>query len=150
MDSSWKGLCYVAVTFTFLPFIGMLNSFPVVRDTVSGHYYSQCRPAIKPLMPLEHLKEQGDDADADGDSCPSQVDATYEKLSIAPNGAPSVVTGPMSRLQELCLAVQIYMEYWTTATVIMFVYILPPETLAAWSLLRRGTAFEYIVAPKPE
>merc|ERR1740121_1642887 len=149
LDSSWKGLCWVATTFSVLPGLFMLNAFFVVRDIVSGHYYSKCRTATKPLMRLGRVEEDGDDADIAG-GLGKQVDVAYENLSIGPSGAPSVVTGPLSHLQQIFLAVRIYTEYWMTAQVLMFVFILPPTTMAAWSLLRRGTALEYIVAPKPE
>lgn len=64
----------------------------------------------------------------------------------------AIVKGPKEEsavIRRLKLFLQIQNDYFSMAHFTLLAYGLLPVCLAAWSLLRRGHKFEYIVAAKP-
>lgn len=56
---------------------------------------------------------------------------------------------PLGKLRSFGLAMLIWLDYTVLGETTILLYGLIPETLACWSLSRRGNNFEYIVAAKP-
>jgi len=83
-------------------------------------------------------------------------DALEGKLSrdpAHPKELPSLqgsVDGGMGRLQQLKLYLMVQNDYLSGAFITLFAYGLVPATMAAWSLMTRGTGFEYVVGTKPK
>jgi len=70
-----------------------------------------------------------------------------------PKELPSLqglVEGGMSWWQQLKLYLMVQNDYLSGAFVTLFAYGLVPATMAAWSLMTRGTGFEYVVGTKPK
>jgi len=63
---------------------------------------------------------------------------------------PSFVTGPQSLLWRLGLLSQIFNDTALVGYGAITFFAMIPVLMAGWSLFRRGTDFEYIVAMKPE
>jgi hypothetical protein len=70
-----------------------------------------------------------------------------------PKELPSLqglVKGGMSWWQQLKLYLMVQNDYLSGAFITLFAYGLVPATMAAWSLMTRGTGFEYVVGTKPK
>lgn len=76
------------------------------------------------------------------------LDGTYDK-----GQAHLILSNPakpcLSFWQKLSLVTQVQWDMSTLTEPTVFLYGMIPELMAAWSLVWRGTAFEYVVAPKP-
>jgi len=109
-----------------LPPVAMLSAvtiYFIVRDTLEGRYYKMCQPSTP-----------------------------KESTSPAGVAAPAGILGAekiSSWWRRPWLAAKIQSDMALLAEPTIMVYGLIPVTLAAWSLLRHGNRFEYIVAAKP-
>lgn len=84
------------------------------------------------------------------------LEGRYTRGAEENNSCPSSGKGAMGTTlvklgwwKSFLLSQWISLDFTLLAEVSIVTYGLLPEVLAAWSLLRRGTQFEYIVAAKP-
>eukprot|EP00930_Biecheleria_cincta_P100444 TRINITY_DN9208_c0_g1_i1.p1 TRINITY_DN9208_c0_g1~~TRINITY_DN9208_c0_g1_i1.p1 ORF type:complete len:790 (+),score=102.78 TRINITY_DN9208_c0_g1_i1:305-2371(+) len=112
--------------------VSMLTGYTVyivVLDVVEGRYW-------RPLGIDTNSEDSNGTTAVAGDSPSTEVaEGQAECLSL------------MQRI-ILCLSLQADMMFLAEPTV--FLYGMLPEILAAWSILRKGMQFEYIVAAKPD
>lgn len=125
----------------------------VMIDLFEGRYY--CTEAG--VLPEPKNAIRGDK----GDEMPETKGATKGDLSIAEerNGkeqAPrncalsSFVLGPLGWRRRLAVLSGVYADTGLVGYVTLTFFAMVPVVLAAWSLVRRGAEFEYVVAEKPE
>jgi len=115
------------------PPIGLLVSYAtytVINDLLEGRY-TQNAPAALPEDGAERNSKQAPEA------------------AIPLCGTTATSTGSRGWLQRLQLALNIQNDYFSLAEVTIVCHGLIPASMACWSLMRRGTKFEYIVAAKP-
>jgi len=112
--------------------VSMLTGYTVyivVLDVVEGRYW-------RPLRKDANNEDSHVSTTGAGDASSAEVaEGQAECLS------------PVQRI-ALCLSLQGDMMFLAEPTV--FLYGMLPEILAAWSILRKGMQFEYIVAAKPD
>jgi len=95
---------------------------------------------------LEGRLTQVADKNRNGKGQVANADAKDSGTISADSQVASGSFGIMSRVK---LFMQIQNDYFSMAHFTLLAYGLLPVSLAAWSLLRRGHKFEYIVAAKP-
>jgi len=131
--------------------------FVVIKDLIEGNYYKVLgRPNIVGAMPSVGEVDETAEAAA-AEATPKEV---AEKAAREAEGAVdntyrgtaalrAVVKGPLSFYQSLGLLLHILHDTVFVGYYAITFYAMIPVSLAAWSLFRRGTDFEYIVAEKP-
>merc|ERR1712187_85034 len=102
---------------------------------------------------------EGDETNGPSETAPSpksegalQQPEAAEGLELQPppdQRLPSFVSGVKSWPQRFILLLQLYANTVGVGYSAITFYAMIPVCLAAWSLFRRGTDFEYIVAVKP-
>mmetsp|Transcript_41217 Transcript_41217/g.123181 ORF Transcript_41217/g.123181 Transcript_41217/m.123181 type:complete len:719 (-) Transcript_41217:275-2431(-) len=134
----------------------------VVLDLMQGRYH-QCLPIVAPsrMLPVA----EGDDDNAavssskasspvTGNQSHSSPQRTQESLDTTDEPPeklmPSFVEGPIPFMRKLGLYALCMSDTLLCGYVTVIFYATIPTVLAAWSLVVRGTDFEYIVAVKPE
>lgn len=78
---------------------------------------------------------------------PTKADAKTDCQADCVSSCSQLGSGTLSA--RLRLFIQVQNDYFSMAHFTLLAYGLLPVSLAAWSLLRRGHKFEYIVAAKP-
>lgn len=124
--------------------------FLVMADLLEGRYYEIAESAA-PSSPANVSNEMRTVAE-EGDATPSSpvdIDSARQNFPPAPS-ASAFRHGPRGWFWRIGLFVQIFADTALNGYAALTVYAMIPAVLAAWSLLRRGTDFEYIVAQKPE
>jgi len=135
-----------------------VTCFIVTLDLVEGRYYAVLpqRPATRAMLPL--LENEDDDRSGSESASPVQASASAlpEEVQEVGNSRDPVralfsfVEGPLTRSKRLHLLLMIFADTLFVGYPAIICFAVIPLTLAAWSLFRRGTDFEYIVAMKPE
>lgn len=131
--------------------------FVVILDLVEGRYYALSNFQLP--QGCGSIEEEGEEEDtppnspksfhsAEEDACKEgSEDLTHSRAAYP--GVPTYVLGPLTLLQKIMLFLSIVFDTLIVAYNTCFIYAVVPVCLAAWSLLRRGTDFEYIVGEKP-
>jgi hypothetical protein len=144
----------VSVLYSFTCFI-------VIKDLIEGHYYKVLsRPNIVGAMPSVGEVDETAEAETVAASAEATPKEIAEKASREAEGAvddtytgtpalSAIVRGPLSLFQRIGLLLHILHDTVFVGYYAITFYAMIPVTLAAWSLFRRGTDFEYIVAEKP-
>jgi len=135
-----------------------VTCFVVVKDLIEGEYYKVLgRPNIVGAMP-----PVGEDATAEATAEAALTDEDKEnekegagetegaRNECSENRMPSFCQGTWSFTQRAVLLLSILADTIFVGYTAITFYAMIPVCLAAWSLFRRGTDFEYIVAAKPE
>eukprot|EP00928_Gymnodinium_smaydae_P043672 TRINITY_DN29218_c0_g4_i1.p1 TRINITY_DN29218_c0_g4~~TRINITY_DN29218_c0_g4_i1.p1 ORF type:complete len:709 (-),score=128.10 TRINITY_DN29218_c0_g4_i1:129-2255(-) len=145
LGGAQKALMYSLGQFAGVSNLYNVTCFIVIVDLFSGKYYE-----VLPQLKLGKEERGSVDftlpvAEHDGESDEEEFQDTVDLHPV-----PDFVTGPMSTMAKISLFMCISSDtLWVGwPGVICFAAI--PVLLAAWSLVRRGTDFEYIVAEKPE
>jgi hypothetical protein len=145
-----------------------VTCFLVIKDLIEGQYYKVLgQPNILGSMPSV-TEGQGDETN-DPSEPPSQQTSpvappattidesdkckTGDGSPVAQPGHPAVpsfVAGSKSLIWKVGLFFHILHDTICVGYTAITFYAMIPVCLAAWSLFRRGTDFEYIVAEKPE
>merc|ERR1712060_110160 len=119
--------------------------FVVMLDLIEGRYYERIGHPTHEIPPV-----------AEGDeNTPGSGDLSQEPTPATPaepqsDGKPCFVKGRQGWLARLGLLLGIFADTALVGYSSITVYAVIPGVLAAFSLLRRGTDFEYIVAEKPQ
>lgn len=108
------------------------TTFYVVRDVVEGHYTQVVRVSDK-----TSCKET---------SACSSVAPYIQGAALAEKGS---LTTRLSVWHQIKLWALITSDFFASGETALLAYGLVPVCLAAWSLMRHGPRFEYIVAAKP-
>lgn len=156
MAASVGQISGVSVLYSFTCFI-------VMRDLIEGEYYKVLgRPNIVGAMPPVGEDATGEATaeaalpDEDKENEKEGARETEGKLhqgapsETSDSRMPSFCTGTLSAASRLALFLQIFNDTVCIGYTAMFFFAMIPACCAAWSLFRRGTDFEYIVAAKPE
>eukprot|EP00445_Apocalathium_hangoei_P014618 CAMPEP_0203887292 /NCGR_PEP_ID=MMETSP0359-20131031/31017_1 /ASSEMBLY_ACC=CAM_ASM_000338 /TAXON_ID=268821 /ORGANISM="Scrippsiella Hangoei, Strain SHTV-5" /LENGTH=682 /DNA_ID=CAMNT_0050808281 /DNA_START=40 /DNA_END=2088 /DNA_ORIENTATION=- len=117
-----------------------ITCFVVVLDVIEGRYYEVMGHPTHEINPVA----EGDETTAD--SLQRQEDEDEKRK----DGKPSFVVGRQSFFARASLLLSIFNDTAFVGYAAITIYALIPAVMAAWSLIRRGTDFEYIVAEKPE
>lgn len=138
----------------------------VMADLIDGTYYVTANSAA-PDSPLRTMRPVAEGTN-EGPSTPTTSsesepkEAAEESIATetAPSSgtrektpyefSPSIPSGPRSLLWRIGLYFYIFADTTLSGYPAILFYGVVPTLLAGWSLFRRGTDFEYIVAPKPE
>jgi cellulose synthase/poly-beta-1,6-N-acetylglucosamine synthase-like glycosyltransferase len=144
-----------------------LTCFVVIKDVVEGNYYQVLgRPNIVGAMPtvgeddetaelndsprVEVAKTAETEAKDHAREAEGVVDSSSSSTSpVAGTPLESVVRGPYSFFGKVWLFSSLLHDTLSFGYITIAIYAMIPVCLAAWSLFRRGTDFEYIVAEKP-
>lgn len=113
----------------------MATTYSVVRDTLEGR-----------LTHGESLRRDADDCSCSKAAQPQQVAPDVQGSALAVKGS---TVASLGWRRKVSLFLMIQWDMLNLAEVTLVFYGLIPVVLAAWSLLRNGTHFEYIVAAKP-
>jgi hypothetical protein len=148
---SSQNLSSVALTSIFtifgpIPPIGMLmtaTTYTVIKDLLEGGLTQQ--PAV--LSPGRTSTDSEKDAANESKAVSSLVAPDVQGSAPARSEGSSAPHLTWSR--KLSLFSMIQYDYLSMAEITMVAYGSVPASLAAWSLLRNGPKFEYIVAAKP-
>ncbi|CAE7641164.1 unnamed protein product [Symbiodinium sp. CCMP2592] len=111
----------------------------VISDMVEGRYYQNLQPC-----PTQTSTENATEGEAEQDS-QQPAPCSESRLEM-----PGLKEGPRSWLCRLALFAYIFTDNTMFGYPAILVFAVIPVLMAGWSLLRRGTDFEYIVASKPE
>jgi len=135
-SQSLGGIGWTGITAIFgpVPPIAMLMgwvTYTVVRDVVEGR--------LTEAMPAEREGGEG----------PRALVPVVPDVDGSALAEPGAKVGDLGWKARALLCVQILTDHVNYAEITMFGYGFIPAILAAWSLMRRGTEFEYIVAAKP-
>jgi hypothetical protein len=135
-SQSLGGIGWTGITAIFgpVPPIAMLMgwvTYTVVLDVVEGR-----------LTEATQVEPEG------GEGPPALVPVVPDVDGSA-KAEPGAKVGDLGWKARALLCVQILTDHANYAEITMFGYGFVPAILAAWSLMRRGTEFEYIVAAKP-
>lgn len=123
----------------------------VMIDLFEGRYYCTERGVLP--EPKRATQKDKSIADEIGGSEASPAEVATESDTTAPvrkSVLSSFVVGPMGWSQRLSILLGVYADTGLVGYVTMTFFAMVPVMLAAWSLIRRGAEFEYIVAAKPE
>lgn len=143
--SSLSNISLVAVLFS-------LTCWIVICDLIEGTHYKALGHAalVGEMAPVE----EGDENTPGSSSEESSPQEPGAKPSIPAASVrdwkPPFVEGPRSLLWRASTFLQIFSDTAIVGYGALTFYGMIPCLLASWSLLRRGTDFEYIVAVKPE
>jgi len=130
----------------------------VILDLIEGRYYRNANFQLAQgrgrMTKVEEEEEDTPPAstpsgDQDAEEEPGQDVSKDSADSAAYPGVPAYVTGPLTILQKIGLGVQIFYDTAFIGYQAIACYAMIPVLMAGWSLFRRGTDFEYIVAEKP-
>lgn len=137
-----------------------------MMDLLEGRYYkvmpqathSGDIPERAPTRAISSVMEGDDECDADSmHSCSNSeagdppTDSCDPSLTSVQSGiGPAFQHGPCSWREKLILFLNVFHDTSCVGYPTLAIYGVLPVLLAAWSLIRRGTDFEYIVAVKPE
>jgi hypothetical protein len=162
-SSGWDGLNFaqqaLAASLSQVSGVTLLYSFTcflVVKDLIEGEYYKVLgRPNIVGAMPPVGEEDETAEAAAtakDKENEKEGASATKGALDNPTGGnlMPSFCQGTFSWPQRIWLMLSIFSDTLFVGYSAITFYAMIPVCLAAWSLFRRGTDFEYIVAAKPE
>jgi len=135
-----------------------VTCFVVIKDLIEGHYYKVLgTPNIVGAMPPVGEDPTAEAASAEGEEEKEGArEAEGAASESSPRSAPampdslSFVQGLYSWPQRIVLMLHILSDTVFVGYTAITFYAMIPVCLAAWSLFRRGTDFEYIVAPKPD
>jgi hypothetical protein len=120
-----------------------VTCFVVVKDLFEGRYYANVN-----FLRDDEVWSQSDRM--------SRVDESEDETQRTDGDRnenrkmPAFVQGPMSLWQSSSLFWQIFSDTAFVGYTAITFFAMIPVCLAGWSLFRRGTEFEYIVALKPE
>lgn len=135
-DFSRFGLTSLCTIFGPVPPIGVLmtaTTYFVIKDLLEGRLTQSSPP--KPQQP--------------GEESPCNCsEASTDPMALDVQGS-AFGTGGLNWKKQLSLFGMIQNDFLSMAELTMLGYGLVPCTMAAWSLMRNGTKFEYIVAAKP-
>jgi len=125
-----------------------VTCFVVVKDLIEGEYYKVLgRPNIVGAMP--RVGEADETAEAASEETEGASAGALDSSTLG-NQMPSFCQGPFSWPKRIGLLLHILSDTIFVGYSAITFYAMIPVCLAAWSLFRRGTDFEYIVAAKPE
>lgn len=136
-----SSLCQISVVMVLYTFTAYL----VVKDLVEGRYYQVLGSPSRNMAPVEE--------ETDEHSCHSEDDSASSanaSSSVQAPPRPTCVRGKMSTISAISLFVSIANDTSAVGYPAIFCFAVIPVCMAAWSLFRRGTDFEYIVGEKPE
>jgi len=120
------------------------TSFIVVLDLIEGRYYTEVgRPS--PMRRMHSVKE--DDEKSPGSGSEDGIDISGPKSYVE---TLPFVEGKKTWSERFMLFNSVMADTSLVGYPALIFYAVIPEMLAAYSLLRRGTDFEYVVAEKPE
>lgn len=142
MDVSQQTAIGSLLNFSWVPVFFSVLSVTICVEMLNGDWYRLCKP-----LAASHLIDRVEE-DTDKLVNPAAVEKATQR-TISPNGVPLICCG-VSALGIVHLSVKISCEMMIQGQAVLFVYVLFPGILASWSMLRTGTKYEYIVAPKPE
>lgn len=153
LDSVQQALLWSMNSISYFSVVWVFSVFLVVKDLKDGSYYKVVsRPSLVGAMPP--VGEGDESRDSETEKSPTPNSAGTTKPSEPPpaptDRMPPFVTGPYSRCGLLLLWLQLLVDSLLVGYISMTIFAMIPVFLAAWSLFRRGTDFEYIVAEKPE
>jgi hypothetical protein len=135
-----------------------LTCFIVIKDLLDGSYYKVLgQPnivgSVPPVGEADETEEKSEVASPEPEaaSAVKEPEASGNADLSNPNATPmpGFVSGPMSWSSSLFLMLHILSDTVGVGYTAITFYAMIPVCLAAWSLFRRGTDFEYIVAEKP-
>lgn len=119
-----------------------ITAYVILMDLLEGTYYEVKSHATHDIPPVP----EGDEKSPDG-STASKQEADDRKEN---DGMPPWVIGRQGFCAKLGYLSHIMADTTTIGYPTIMIYCVIPVSMAAFSLLRRGTDFEYIVADKPE
>merc|ERR1712151_954467 len=142
---------------TGVSFLYTATCFIVIKDLVEGNYHKVlAQPNIVGAMPPVGEGDETNEASETGQSPKSEAASPQHEPAegLAPQSPPGqrlppFVSGVKSWPQRFILLFQLYSDTIGVGYTAITFYAMIPVCLAAWSLFRRGTDFEYIVAVKP-
>lgn len=137
-SQSLGGIGWTGITAIFgpVPPVAMLMgwvTYTVVLDVVEGR-----------LTETEATR-----AEPEGGEGPPALVPVVPDVDGSAKAEPGAKVGNLGWKARAFLCVKILTDHANYAEITMFGYGFVPAILAAWSLMRRGTEFEYIVAAKP-
>jgi len=162
LDSAQQAMAASVGQISGVTVLYSVTCFVVMRNMIEGEYYKVLgRPNIVGAMPPVGEDATGEATaealpDEDKENEKEGARETERKLHQgAPSETrdsrmPSVCTGTLSAASRLALFLQIFIDTVCNGYTAMFFFAMIPACCAAWSLFRRGTDFDYIVAAKPE
>lgn len=152
LDAAQQALAASVGNISCVAFLYSVTSSIVVSDLIEGRYYREVgRPSpARAMLSVKEVDEKtpGSGSEDSGDSPERDaIDVSSEKTYVESVG---FLVGKMSWCGRFMLFQSILADTSLGAYPMAFICAVIPEILAAHSLLRRGTDFEYIVAEKPE
>lgn len=161
MDFAQQALAAAVSQMSYVAFLYSFTCWLVIKDLIEGVYYKVPGAVGHAMTPVEEEAEeanQGSSSEEDdatggaaGQQKPERPEPNLQKADSSDSWQmPSFVKGDMTFLQRLSLYVSIFTDTTGLGYIAITFYAMIPVLLAAWSLVRRGTDFDYIVAVKPE
>jgi len=151
LDSVQQVFLWSVNSISYFSVIWVFSVWWVVKDLKEGTYYKVVsHPSIVGAMPpIGEEKESSKTSEVE--NLLNSQGLTKPLEPLPPTGrSHAFVTGPYSRCGLFFLWLQLLMDSLLVGYISMTLFAMIPAFLAAWSLFRRGTDFEYIVAEKPE
>jgi hypothetical protein len=120
-------------------------------DLFEGRYYCTENGSLhKPKGTTQEKVSEAGDHDS-SNKLPLDTVAGGNPTAPAGNSAlSSFVLGRMGWAQRLSMLLGVYSDTGLVGYMTLTFFAMVPVVMAAWSLVRRGAEFEYIVAAKPE
>jgi len=155
VGEQWKGLSFAQVVMGAA--LGNLSSvavlfsvcaYIVMLPQIDGRYY---KPRFfLPRSEMTPVAEGDESSVQDSAANPDESDDPDAQKDKRDDGLPSFVLGPQTLCQKIVIFHNILFGTSVLGYPTLLVYAVIPGILAGWSLLRRGTQFDYVVAVKPE
>mmetsp|Transcript_38216 Transcript_38216/g.110263 ORF Transcript_38216/g.110263 Transcript_38216/m.110263 type:complete len:717 (-) Transcript_38216:237-2387(-) len=158
LSDGWSHLSVVQQALTaavsnisFVVLLYSISAWFVVSDLVEGRYYKHLgiflpRTEMTPVAEGDESSGGGACNEDEGGS----ADSAGGTGSPLDDGTPSFVVGTQTVWQRIVLFLHIFSDTSMIGYPSLVTFAVIPTALAGWSLLRRGTQFDYIVAVKPE
>jgi hypothetical protein len=123
----------------------------VMIDLFEGRYYCTEKSFLPEPNGKTNEKESTANDHKGSNTSPSEGVADGNAKAPAQNSAlSSFVLGRMGWGQRLAVLLGVYSDTGLVGYMTLTFFAMVPVVMAAWSLIRHGTKFEYIVAAKPE
>jgi len=127
-----------------------VSAWVVITAVIDGSYYNKLGQPDSSHSMDRVDEDDSDDANSGDAGAGKKLAVPAEPCwTVSAKGVPNIVTGPMTAGRRLYLLCMIGWEIMNYSYLVLWGFVMVPCFMAAWSLFRRGTAFEYIVAPKP-
>merc|ERR1712039_477633 len=129
-----------------------ITCFIVMTDLMEGRYYEKAQTLATSSSQNNSLASvvECSEEDADNVAASSSDSPVSEQPPTQVSHIPTFVVGTQTWIWRLRTFFEIFNDTALVGYCTMFFYAVVPVLMAAWSLFRRGTDFEYIVALKPD